>query len=334
MHIKVYGVQPDEMEVYRRSEAEYGFTFEFAEGSLNENTVDETGKCDGIILLTTSRVTGTVAEKLAKQGVKYLATRSAGSDHIDYDSVVRYGMHCANVPFYAPGAIAEHTILMALSILRKSKRASHMVERGDFTLSGLRGRQLGELTAGVMGTGKIGRATARLLNGFGSNVLGWDPYPNEEAEKLCTYTTRDKLLRASDIIFLHCPLTPESYHMIDGEALEQMKEGAVLINTARGGLVDHAAVLRALKSGRLGGFAFDVYENEPAFLRKKISWNQIEDSVFSELLAREDTMYSAHMAFCTDSAIRNMIEVTLNNMKEYDDTGKCRNEIKRDSVSI
>lgn len=334
MHIRVYGAQSDELAAYQRAEGKYGFTFEFAEAPLSEDTVDQVKNCDGIILVTTCQVNEAVVQALAQKGVKYLATRSAGSDHVDYAAVVKHGLRCANVPFYAPEAIAEHTILMALWVLRHGKRAYEMVKAGDFTMAGLKGRQLGQLTAGVLGTGRIGRATMTLLNGFGAHVLGWDPYPNAAAEKLGTYVTKEELLRQSDIVFLHCPLTPDSYHLICRETLDQMKPEAVLVNTARGGLVDHGAVLQALEAGRLGGFAFDVYENEAAFVRKKLPVSQIADPVFRALLQREDTAYSAHVAFYTDGAINSMIEVTLENLKEYETTGQCRNEIQPEGGAV
>lgn len=333
MRVRVYGAQPDELGLYKEAEAKYGFSFDFAQGMLNEETVDEVTDCEGIILVTTCKITEKVVQVLAQRGVKYLATRSAGSDHVDYGAVKKYGLHCANVPYYAPEAIAEYTILVALWTLRHGKRSWNMIQNGDFTMQGLRGRQLGRLTAGVLGTGRIGRTTMRLLNGFGTTVLGWDPYPNDAAAKLGTYVTKEELFQKSDILFLHCPLTPDSYHIIGKEALEQMKDGAVLINTARGGLVDHPAVLQALESGKLSGFAFDVYENESAFVRKKKPLSEIDDPVFQALLARDDVYYSAHVAFYTDGAIYSMIEVTLDNLKEYETTGQCRNEIKEEGAA-
>ena len=313
MKVRVYGAQPDELRLYDEAEKQGGLTFDFAKAPLNESNV---------------------VEMLAKKGVKYIATRSAGSDHVDYAAVKKYGMHCCNVPFYAPEAISEHTILMALRVLRHEKKCSAKLAAGDYTLEGLKGRQLGQLTAGVLGTGRIGRTTMTLLNGFGTRVLGWDPYPNEPAAKLCTYVERDQLLRESDIIFLHCPLTPDSYHVIGKETLSMMRDGAVLINTARGGLVDHAAVLEALKSGKLSGFGFDVYEDEAAFVRKKKTLDEIGDPVFEALLACEDAIYSPHVAFYTDGAIYSMIEVTLDNLRQYQATGECRNEIKEEAGPV
>lgn len=328
MHIRVYGAQPDELAMYEKAKTQYGFSFEFAKAPLNEDTVNEVHDCEGIILVTTCQVSEKVISELKARGVKYLATRSAGSDHVDYQAVIKHGLRCANVPFYAPEAISEHTILMALSVLRHSKKSYEKIKSGDFTMAGLRGRQIGRLTAGVLGTGRIGRTTMSFLKGFGTNILGWDPYPNAAAEKLCTYVERDELLKQSDIIFLHCPLNDDSYHVIDEKTIAMMKPGAVLINTARGGLVDHAAVLKALESGKLSGFGFDVYENEAEFVRKKRSPDEINDPVFKALLNREDTAYSAHVAFYTDGAIYSMIDVTLQNLKEYETTGECKNEIK------
>jgi D-lactate dehydrogenase len=328
MKVHVYGAQPDELKLYEEAQRAGDMTFTFAKTPLNEETVDQVEDCEALILVTNCQVNEKVVERLAQKGVKFLATRSAGSDHVDYAAVKKYGLQCANVPFYAPEAIAEHTILMALRVLRHEKKSTDKLAVGDYTMEGLKGRQLGQLTAGVLGTGRIGQTTMRLLNGFGTRVLGWDPYPNDAAAKLCTYTERDQLLRESDIVFLHCPLTPDSYHIIGAEALGQMKEGAILVNTARGGLVDHAAVLAALESGKLGGFAFDVYEDEASFVRKKKTMAEINDPVFERLLSREDAVYTPHVAFYTDGAIYSMIEVTLDNLRQYQETGSCKNELK------
>ena len=186
---------------------------------------------------------------------------------------------------------------------------------------------MGQLTAGVLGTGRIGRTTMSILKGFGAKVLGWDPYPNMAAAELCDYVDRDELLKRSDIVFLHCPLTDDNYHVIEENALTMMKQGAFLVNTARGGLVDHTAVLKALESGKLGGFAFDVYENEATFVREKKSMSEIKDPVFEALLAQENAIYSPHVAFYTDGAVNNMIEITLDNLREYQATGKCKNGV-------
>ena len=218
--------------------------------------------------------------------------------------------------------------LLALMILRKVNRIFARVKAGDYTMPGLRGRQLGEMTAGVFGSGRIGRTTMQILKGFGCRILCYDPFQNEEAKKLCTYVTKEELLQDSDIVFLHCPLTPENEGLIGPESLKLMKDGACLVNTARGGLVDAEAVLMALKEGKISAFAFDVVEGEAAFVRKKKAFDEIDDPVFEELLAMENVVYTPHVAFYTDGAIRSMNEVTLRNLKEFEDTGSCRNEVK------
>ena len=328
MHVRVYGAQPDEMGRYDKAVETHGLTFEFTSVPLSEENVCEVGdNVDALLVMTNCQVNETVIAELAKKGVKYVACRSAGSDNVDYKAIKKYGLKACNVPAYAPEAISEHTVMVALWTIRNGNKSYEKIKAGDYTMAGLRGRQIGQMTAGVLGTGRIGRTTMQMLKGFGTNILGWDPYPNDAAAQLCTYATKEEVFAQSDILFLHCPLTDDSYHIINEETLAMMKPGAVLINTARGGLVDHAAVLKALEEGKLSGFAFDVYENEAAFVRKKKTMEEINDPVFEALLKREDTYYSAHVAFFTDAAIYSMIDVTLDNLKEYDTTGSCRNEI-------
>lgn len=328
MHIRVYGVQPDELPIYKKAEETYGFTFEFADEPLTAANADKTKGCEGLVILTNCAITEEVAAILEKQGVKYIAARSAGADHIDLEAAHRHNLKCANVPFYAPEAISEHTILMALLIIRNWKKSTIKIAGGDYTMAGLKGRQLGQMRAGVFGTGRIGRTTMQILKGFGAEIVGADPYPNKAAEELCTYVSNEELLKTSDIVFLHCPLTDDNYHLINAETIAMMKDGAYLVNTARGGLVDYAAVLEALKSGKLAGFSFDVYENESAFVRKKKTMEEINDPIFQELISRPDVNYSAHVAFFTDGAVYSMIDVSLQNLKEYETTGACKNEVK------
>ena len=223
MHVRVYGVQPDEMPTYEAAKEKYGFTFEFEKTPLSEETADQVKGCEGLIILTNCHVTEPVAKTLAANGVKYIACRSAGSDHVDYAAVTKYGMQCAHVPAYAPAAISEHTVMLALEVLRHAKLSNKKVASGDFTMAGLKGRQLGNLTAGVLGTGRIGRVTMSILNGFGTKVLGWDPFPNDAAAKLCTYVDKDELFKTADIIFLHCPLTDDSY-----QCFALLEDGTVL----------------------------------------------------------------------------------------------------------
>ena len=329
MKVRVYGSQKDEYAFYESAKETSGFSFTFASEVLSMETVHLTLGFDAIIIVTTCKITSEVAQALYKNGVRFIAARSAGTDHIDYDAARATGLLAANVPFYSPGAIAEHTLMTALNLLRRSKREAGMIASGDFSMSGLKGRQLSGMTAGVFGTGRIGLRTMQLLSGFGCRILAYDLYPGEQAKAYCEYREPEYLLRESDILFFHCPLTEQNYHMINRDSIAKMKDGVYIVNAARGGLIDGRAVLEALQAGKVAGFGFDVYENEQAFLRKNIGPDTIEDEVFRQLLLCENAYYTAHIAFYTDAAIKNMIQVSIDNLKEYKLTGKCRNELKK-----
>ena len=326
MRVRIYGAQADEKPFYESVQDAYGFSFTFAPEILTEQTAGETRGFDAVLILTSCKITRTVAKLLHENGVRFIAARSAGFDHIDLDACRDYGLRAANVPFYAPEAIAEHSILLALTLLRKLPKTLHKVSHGDYTMTGLKGRQLGSLTAGVLGTGRIGRTTIGLLHGFGCKVLAYDLYPNEALSDVCTYVSQEEVLRQADILFLHCPLTAENTHLISAQTLALMKPGAYLINAARGGLVDAAAVLGALEQGQLAGFGFDVYENERDFVRKNLG-HAPADPVFQALYAREDVCFTPHVAFYTDRAVENMIRVSLDNLQEFAQTGACKNEV-------
>lgn len=329
MKIRVYGAQADEIPFYKKVQQAYGFEFTFATELLSADTVHLTKGFDALIIMTNCRIDRDVAQALKQYSVRFLAARSAGTDHIDVEAVHENGLSAANVPGYSPNAIAEHTVMTALNLLRHTKRAARKIDAGDFTMAGLKGRELGSMTAGVWGVGQIGVATIRLLKGFGCRVLSYGTHPSEEAEKYSEPVTTDTLLTASDIIFLHCPLRAQNYHMIDSRSIAGMKDGVFLVNTARGGLVDAEAILNALHNGKMAGYGFDVYETEAGFLRKNLGPDAVQDAVFKALLNCENALYTAHTAFYTDIAIESMIRVTLDNLKEYELTGTCRNEVHR-----
>ncbi|MEO1512896.1 MAG: 2-hydroxyacid dehydrogenase, partial [Planctomycetota bacterium] len=194
---------------------------------------------------------------LADAGVRLIALRSAGFNHVDLEAAEEFGLTVARVPAYSPDAVAEHAVAMLLTLNRKTHKAYLRVREGNFGIEGLMGFDVSSRTIGVIGTGKIGSRFAQIARGFGSRVLAFDPYPSEELSGFVEYVDLDGLLSASDIVSLHCPLTPESYHLIDDRAFGMMKRGAMLINTSRGALVDADAAIAALKSGRLGSLALD-----------------------------------------------------------------------------
>lgn len=327
MKVRIYGAKPDEIAFYHTMQDQYPVEPVFAREILSMETVSRTKGFEAVWILTVCKITEEVARALKENGVKYVVTRSAGYDHMDLNAMRVQGLKGANVPYYSPKAISEHAILTALSILRYAKKQQRMVAGGNFTLEGIQGRELNSMTAGVIGTGRIGCETISFLKGFGCRVLAYDVFENERARSMAQYVPLEELFSSSDIVFLHCPLTEENYHLLDEAALEQMKDGVYIVNNARGGLVDHRAVLKGLKSKKVAGFGFDVYEEEAAFLRKKDVKAEQYDPVFRELLEQENAVYTAHTGFYTDKAIESMILVTLENLKEYAMTGSCRNEL-------
>ena len=327
MKVRIYGAKQDEIAFYETIREQYPVEPVFAGEILTMDTVDQTRGFEAVWILTMCKITREVAFALKENGVKYVVTRSAGWDHMDLAAMKEAGLKGANVPFYSPRAISEHAILTALSILRCGKKQQHMIEAGNFTLAGVLGKELNTMTAGVVGTGRIGYETISFLKGFGCRVLAYDLYENEPTAKLAEYVPLNTLFSQADIVFFHCPLTEEYYHLLNREAIAGMKDGVYIVNNARGGLVEAEAVLEGLESGKIAGFGFDVYENENVFLRKSGVKRESLDPVFQRLLAREDTIYTAHTGFYTDKAIESMIEVTLENLKEYAQTGNCRNEL-------
>ncbi len=245
--------------------------------------------------------------------------RSAGFNHVDLAAAARLGLTVLRVPAYSPYAIAEHTIALLLTLNRKIHRANIRVREQNFSLDGLMGFDLHGKTMGVVGTGKIGAIVARILTGFGCTILACDPFPNQECLALgVEYTTLHDLLARSDVVTLHCPLTPQTRHLIDAAALGVCKPGMMLINTSRGGVVDTAAVIGALKSGRLGSLALDVYEEEGDLFFRDLSDQVITDDIFARLLTFPNVLITAHQAFFTKEAVRNIGETTIRNLTDFE----------------
>ncbi|MFV0413687.1 MAG: NAD(P)-dependent oxidoreductase [Oscillospiraceae bacterium] len=304
----------------------YPFTMDFVPSPLTPENLALTKGYDAVWVLTSCPIDAAMAKGLAENGVRFVVSRAAGTDHLDLKALAENGIRVANVPYYSPSAVAEFAIMTALCLLRRTKQSVHMVEQRDFRLAGLKGRELGALQVGVMGTGRIGATTIKLLQGFGCAVAASDPYPNPSLAGIIPYVQPKQLFAQSDLVFLHCPLTPENQGFVNTDTLATMPEGAYIINAARGGLVNHRDVLQALESGRLAGFGFDVYENEAGFVRRKLAPEETLDATLAALIAHPNALYSAHVAFFTDKAIESMIEVTLGNLAQYAQTGKCANE--------
>jgi D-lactate dehydrogenase len=300
----------------------------FFKPHLDEHTVSLAAGSEAVCAFVNDRLDAVVLEQLARHGTRFIALRCAGFNHLDLAVASRLGLAVARVPAYSPHAVAEHTVGLILALNRKLHRAYNRVREGNFSLDGLLGFDLHGRTIGLIGTGKIGTVTARILLGFGCTVLAFDPFPNEECAALgVRFVPLDELLAASDVISLHCPLTPANHHLINAGTLARMKPGVMLINTSRGGLVDTRAVIDALKSGRLGHLGLDVYEGEGELFFEDLSGSIIRDDVLMRLLTFPNVLITGHQAFLTSEALRNIADTTVANLTEFEETGACRNSV-------
>ena len=265
---------------------------------------------------------------LHEQGVRLIALRGAGFNNVDLNAAEELGIAVARVPAYSPWAVAEHAVALILALNRKIVRSYARVREGNFALEGLLGFDLHGRTVGLVGVGRIGLVMARIMNGFGCEVIAYDPVSNSELEALGgRHTSLDELLSSSDIISLHCPLTPETRHLIDAAALGRMKHGVMLINTSRGAVVDTRAVIDGLKSGKIGYLGLDVYEEEGDLFFEDLSGQVIQDDIFARLLTFPNVLITGHQAFFTAEALRAIAETTIANLTAFEATGRPVHEV-------
>lgn len=272
--------------------------------------------------------------RIAQKGVRLLALRSAGFNHVDLAAARDLDLTLLRVPAYSPYSVAEHAVALILSLNRKIHRAYNRVREGNFALDGLLGFDLHCKTVGIVGTGKIGAITAKILHGFGCRLLGYDFFQNVDCLALgMEYVALPELFAASDIVSLHCPLMPETYHLIGAEAIGQMKPGMMLINTSRGQLIDTKAVTKALKSGKIGYLGLDVYEQETDLFFEDLSNYVIQDDVFQRLLTFPNVLITGHQAFFTEEALKNIAETTIANITDFEQGRPCPNQMYLDRVN-
>ncbi|WP_304623229.1 2-hydroxyacid dehydrogenase [Synechococcus sp. CBW1006] len=256
-------------------------------------------------------------QQLSSQGTELLALRCTGFNHVDLSAARDHGITVTRVPTYSPNAVAEHAVALLLTLNRRIHRAFNRVRELNFSLQGLVGFDLNAKTAGIVGTGKIGRIVARILRGFGMVVVAYDPYPDAAwaAREGITYVDPFTLASLSDVISLHIPLTPETHHIIRRETIERMKPGVVLVNVSRGALIDTAALIDALKSGRLGGVALDVYEEEEGVFFEDLSGTVLQDDLLARMLTFPKVLITAHQAFLTHEALMDIARTTGANLR-------------------
>lgn len=277
---------------------------------------------DAICAFVNDQVGKAELQILAHHGIKLIALRCSGFNNVDLDAARNLGIQVARVPAYSPDAIAEHAVALMLSLNRRIHKAYARVREGNFALDGLLGFDLRGKTAGVVGTGRIGINVARILRGFGCTVLASDPMPNSELVDLGgRYTSFDDLLGQSDIISLHCPLTPATHHLIGRGAVARMKPGVMLINTSRGAVMDARAVISGLKSGKIGYVGLDVYEEEGDLFFENLSDTVIRDDIFVRLMTFPNVLITGHQGFFTREAMSAIAETTIANLCAFESEG-------------
>ncbi len=269
-----------------------------------------------------------VLEELAALGVEILALRCAGFNNVDLDAAQELGIKVVRVPAYSPEAVAEHAVGMMMCLNRRIHRAYQRTRDANFSLEGLIGFNMHNRTAGVIGTGKIGVATMRILKGFGMKLLAYDPFPSEQALELgAEYVDLKTLYAQSDVITLHCPLTPENHHLLNADAFAMMKNGVMVINTSRGALIDSTAAIDALKQQKIGALGMDVYENERDLFFEDKSNDVIQDDVFRRLSACHNVLFTGHQAFLTEEALTSISQTTLQNISQLERGEACPNQL-------
>jgi D-lactate dehydrogenase len=315
----VFDTKPYDREPLQRASAGLDIEWRFMDCRLSAETAAAAHGARAVCIFVNDHADRPCLEALAKLGVKHVALRCAGFNAIDLTAAKDLGFSVTRVPAYSPYAVAEHAVALLLALNRKIPRANNRVHDLNFSLSGLVGFDLHGKTAGIVGTGKIGRIAAQILRGFGMRVLAFDPYPSPDWAQRhgIEYTDPKTLARESDVISLHTPLTPETHHIICRETLEQMKPGAVLINVSRGALIDTKALIEALKSGRLGGVALDVYEEEEGVFFEDLSGQILHDDELARLLTFPNVLITAHQAFLTQEALSEIARVTAANLAAF-----------------
>jgi D-lactate dehydrogenase len=312
----VFDTKPYDRDQLQRASAGSTVEWRFMDCRLSAETAAAASGAQAVCTFVNDRVDRACLEALGRLGVRHVALRCAGFNSVDLVAAKELGISVTRVPAYSPYAVAEHAVALLLALNRKIPRANNRVHDLNFSLSGLVGFDLHGKTAGIFGTGKIGRITAQILRGFGMKVLAFDPYPSPEwAEQYgVEYTDPKTLAQASDVISLHTPLTPETHHLINAKTIELMKPGAILVNVSRGALIETKTLIEALKSGHLGGVALDVYEEEEGVFFEDLSGQILHDDELARLLTFPNVLITAHQAFLTQEALAEIARVTIANL--------------------
>lgn len=322
--IAMFDTKPYDEEAFLNASEGTGVEFKFFEAKLNPDTAELARGFDGVCVFVNDNVNKEALEKLYSYGIKLLVLRCAGFNNVDVKAA--FGkIHVLRVPAYSPYAVAEHAMAMLLTIVRRTHKAYIRTRDFNFSLKDLSGFDLYGKTVGVVGTGKIGKVFINICRGFGMRVLAFDAFPDKESD--IEYVSLEKLLKESDIISLHCPLTPETHHLINKDSINEMKKGVILINTSRGALIDSESLIGGIKEKKIGGACLDVYEEESDIFFEDYSSHIVQDDTLARLVSMPNVLITSHQAFLTKEALKNIAETTINNVTDFFGGAPLTNEV-------
>jgi D-lactate dehydrogenase len=333
MKVTVFSTKRYDQQFLEAANREGSHQFIFLEDRLTPQTAALAAGSEAVCAFVNDTINAEAIGVLAAGGTKLIALRCAGFNQVDLKAALTHGIGVRRVPAYSPHAVAEFAIGMILTLNRKFHRAFNRVREGNFGIDGLLGFDLHGCTVGIVGTGKIGCLTARPLGAMGCKIIGCDPFQNPQFTEFGgTYVDFETLLAESHIISLHCPLTPESYHLIKCETLAKMRHGVMVINTSRGALIDAVAVIEALKSGKVGHLGLDVYEQESELFYEDLSNEIIQDDVLQRLVTFPNVLVTSHQAYFTETALRNISDTTIANLNDHAAGRTSANEVRAENA--
>lgn len=334
MRVAVFDSRRYDREMLGSTNQHFGHELVFLEPRLNGETVTLAKGFEGVCVFVNDHLNSEVLKALVGGGTRLVALRCAGFNNVDLTAAEGLGLKVVRVPAYSPHAVAEHALALVLSLNRKIHRAYQRVREGNFTQEGLLGFDLYGKTVGILGTGKIGVVAAGIFFGLGCRVLAYDQHPNPELsdKKHASYVDLATLFSSSDVITLHLPLTPETHHLVDAKAIDHMKKGVMIINTGRGALIDSRALIRGLKSGKIGAAGLDVYEEEENIFFQDLSEQVLQDDVLARLLTFPNVLITAHQGYLTREALIRIAETTLENIKSFEEGKPMVNEVRAEEV--
>lgn len=324
MKVAFFDTKSYDMPSFEKFGKENDICFKFYETKLNEDTAELARDCEAACVFVNDTVNAAVIDRLCELGVKVLALRCAGYNNVDIN-YAKGKLRVVSVPAYSPYAVAEHAMALLLTSIRRVHKGYIRTRDFNFSLNGLTGFDLHGKTMGVVGTGKIGRIFINICRGFGMNVIAYDKFPAKDSD--IEYVELDELFSRSDIISFHCPLTDETYHMVDADSINKLKKGVVIINTSRGALIDAEALLEGIKARKIGAACLDVYEEEADVFFQDFSGHIIADDTLARLISMPNVIVTSHQAFLTEEALSNIAETTVRNLIACHNGEECANEL-------